>query len=151
MSLNAEAQILRQVPMFRNLDTSRLKLLAFTSERVRLPAGQVLFRRGDTSDAAYVVLDGKAEVFFEALSGTVKVTELGPHDLIGEMGVLGEIPRSASVRAVTDLLVLRIDKQVFIELLEQFPRIAIDVMRELAHRLERTTERLASMSKRTDS
>ncbi len=147
MSLNAEAQILRQVPMFRNLDTSRLKLLAFTSERMRLPAGQILFRRGDTSDAAYVVLDGKAEVFFEALSGTVKVTELGPHDLIGEMGVLGEIPRSASVRAVTDLLVLRIDKQVFIELLEQFPRIAIDVMRELAHRLERTTERLASISK----
>ncbi|MGV6871440.1 cyclic nucleotide-binding domain-containing protein [Pseudochelatococcus sp. B33] len=147
MNLNAEAQALRQVPMFRNIDMSRLKLLAFTSERVRVPAGHVLFRRGDASDAAYVILEGEAEVFIDTPAGPLKVTEFHPHDIMGEMGVLAETSRSASVRAKTDLLALRIDKQVFLDLLQQFPQIAIDVMRELAHRLERTTDRLAATAR----
>lgn len=147
MSLEAEAQILRQVPMFRNLDINRLKLLAFTGERVRFPAGRFIFKRGDVSDAAYVILEGSAEVFVETPTGSLAVTEFHPHDIMGEMGVLGEMPRSASIRATSDLMVLRIDKQVFLDLLQQFPHIAIDIMRELAHRLERTTDRLAAAAR----
>ncbi|MGI6245437.1 MAG: Crp/Fnr family transcriptional regulator [Pseudochelatococcus sp.] len=143
MNLETEVRALQRVPMFRDLDKGRLKLLAFTSERVGFSAGQVLFNRGDTSDAAYVILEGKAHALVDAPTGVLKVAEFGAHDLIGEMGVLAETPRSASVVAITDLLVLRIDKDVFLELLHQFPQIAIAVMRELAHRLERTTSRLA--------
>lgn len=144
MSLDVETRILRQVRIFRNLDAGCLKLLAFTSELVRFPAGHTLFRRGDMSDAAYVVLEGQAEVFVETAAGTLKVAEFGPNDMMGELGVLAEIPRTASIRTITDLTALRIDKQVFLDLLQQFPSIAIDVMRELALRLERTTGRLAA-------
>lgn len=147
MNLDNEAQALRQVPMFRNIDTRRLKLLAFTGERLRFPAGSLLFQRGDPSDAAYVVLEGEARVFIDTPTGPLKVTDFHVHDIMGEMGVLADIPRSATIRATTDLLVLRIDKQVFLDLLYQFPQIAIEIMRELAHRLERTTERLAAVSR----
>lgn len=143
MSIEAEVQALRQVPMFRDIDKGRLKLLAFTSDRVRFSAGQYVFKRGDASDAAYVILDGEAHILLDTPTGPLKLTEFHAHDIMGEMGVLAEIPRSASIRAATDLMVLRIDKQVFLELLEQFPQISIAIMRELAHRLERTTSRLA--------
>jgi putative ABC transport system ATP-binding protein len=62
---NEEIRVLRSVPIFGNLDTARLKLLAFTSERTVFAAGEVLFRQGDESDAAYVLLSGTADVVIE--------------------------------------------------------------------------------------
>ncbi|MFT0892135.1 Crp/Fnr family transcriptional regulator [Pseudochelatococcus sp. G4_1912] len=151
MSLESEVQALRQVPMFRDVDKGRLKLLAFTSDRVRFSEGQFIFKRGDASDAAYVILEGEAHVLVDTPAGPLKVTDFHVYDIMGEMGVLAEIPRSASIRAATNLMVLRIDKQVFLELLQQFPQIAIAIMRELAHRLERTTARLAEVAQLSDT
>lgn len=144
MTLENEVQSLRQVPMFRDIDPARLKLLAFTSERVNFSAGQRFFTQGDVGDAAYVILEGSADVLLETPHGQLKVAEFGANDLIGEMAVLAETPRSATIAAVGDVVALRIDKRVFIELLAQFPQMAIAVMREIAARLERTNARLAS-------
>lgn len=144
MTLETEVQSLRQVPMFRDIDPARLKLLAFTSERVNFIDGQRFFTQGDVGDAAYVVLEGAADVSLETPHGQLKVAQFGRNALIGEMAVLAETPRSATVTAVGDVVALRIDKRVFIELLAQFPQMAIAVMREIANRLERTNARLAS-------
>lgn len=146
MTLENEVQSLRQVPMFRDIDPARLKLLAFTSERVNFADGQRFFTQGDVGDAAYVILDGVADVMLETPHGQLKVAEFGRNALIGEMAVLAETPRSATITAVGDVVALRIDKRVFIELLAQFPQMAIAVMREIASRLERTNARLASRS-----
>ncbi|MDJ1159450.1 Crp/Fnr family transcriptional regulator [Chelatococcus sp. SYSU_G07232] len=143
MTLDTEVQSLRQVPMFKDIDPARLKLLAFTSERVTFAPGQRFFSQGDLSDAAYVILEGRAHVMLEAPTGVIKVAELGRNDLVGEMGILSETPRSATVLADTDIIALRIDKRVFLELLGQFPQMSIAVMRELAKRLERTNAQLA--------
>ena len=146
MTLDTEVQSLRQVPMFRGIEPSRLKLLAFTSERIRFSAGQVFFSQGDAADAAYVILEGKADVVLESAGGEVKVAELGRNDLLGEMAILADTPRTATVRASEASAVLRIDKRVFLELLTQFPQMAIAVMRELAHRVERTNAQLLARS-----
>jgi CRP-like cAMP-binding protein len=139
-----EVQSLRKVPMFRDIDPSRLKLLAFTSERIHYGPGQSFFRQGDVADAAYVILEGCAEVVLEHDGDTVKVAELGRNALVGEMGILSDTPRSATIVATEPVSALRIDKSVFLELLSQFPQMSIAVMRELAIRLERTTAQLAS-------
>ncbi|MFC0283720.1 Crp/Fnr family transcriptional regulator [Camelimonas abortus] len=146
MTLENEVQSLRQVPMFRDIDPARLKLLAFTSERVQFSDGQRFFTQGDVGDAAYVILEGAANVLLETPNGQIKVAEFGPNALIGEMAVLAETPRSATVAAVGDVVALRIDKRVFLELLAQFPQMAIAVMREIAMRLERTNARLAGQA-----
>jgi CRP-like cAMP-binding protein len=146
MTLDTEVQALRQVPMFKEIDPGRLKLLAFTSERVSYAAGQTLFEQGAMSDAAYVILEGTADVLIDTPGGRFVVASLRQSDLLGEMGILSDAPRSATIVAREDLLALRIDKRVFIELLGQFPQMAISVMRELAKRLERTNARLASLS-----
>jgi CRP-like cAMP-binding protein len=145
MTLETEVQSLRQVPMFRDIDPARLKLLAFTSERVQFADRQRFFSQGDPSDAAYVILDGRAEVLLNTPNGEIKVAELGRNALVGEMGILGDSPRSATIMAAEATTALRIDKRVFLELLAQFPQMAIAVMRELANRLERTNAQLAQL------
>jgi CRP-like cAMP-binding protein len=146
MTLEAEVQSLRQVPMFRDIDPARLKLLAFTSERVQFADGQRFFSQGDASDAAYVILDGRANVLLGTPNGEIQVAELGDNALVGEMGILSDTPRSASVMAAQPTTALRIDKRVFLELLAQFPQMSLAVMRELAQRLERTNAQLVAQS-----
>jgi CRP-like cAMP-binding protein len=146
MTLESEVQSLRQVPMFRDIDPARLKLLAFTSERVQFAEGQRFFSQGDPSDAAYVILDGSASVLLNTPGGEIKVAELGQNALVGEMGILAENPRSATIMADQTTTALRIDKRVFLELLAQFPQMSLAVMRELANRLERTNAQLAAQS-----
>jgi CRP-like cAMP-binding protein len=133
--------------MFREIDPARLKLLAFTSERVQFAEGQRFFSQGDPSDAAYVILEGGASVLLSSPAGEIKVADLGQNALVGEMGILSETPRSASVTASESTTALRIDKRVFLELLAQFPQMSLAVMRELANRLERTNAQLAAQSR----
>ena len=146
MTLETEVQSLRQVPMFRDVDPARLKLLAFTSERVQFSDGQRFFSQGDPSDAAYVILDGRASVLLNTPSGDIQVAELGSNALVGEMGILSDTPRSATIQAAEPTTALRIDKRVFLELLAQFPQMSLAIMRELAKRLERTNAQLVAQS-----
>jgi len=146
MTLETEVQSLRQVPMFRDIDPARLKLLAFTSERVQFAGGQRFFVQGDAADAAYVILEGRANVTLNTPTGEIKVAELGRNALVGEMGILSDNPRSASITAAELTVALRIDKRVFLELLTQFPQMSIAVMREIATRLDRTNAQLVAKS-----
>ena len=147
MTLETEVQSLRQVPMFRDIDPARLKLLAFTSERVQFAPGQRFFVQGDAADAGYVILDGRAEVSLTTPTGDLTVAELGRNALVGEMGILSDTPRSATVTAAEPTVALRIDKRVFLELLAQFPQMALAVMREIASRLERTNAQLVARTR----
>jgi CRP-like cAMP-binding protein len=147
MTLETEVQSLRQVPMFRDIDAARLKLLAFTSERVNFAQGQRFFSQGDAADAAYVILQGKADVTLESANGAIKVAELGQNAIVGEMGILSDSPRSATVTSAGSTTALRIDKRVFLELLGQFPQMSLAVMRELVSRLEKMNAQLARQSR----
>ena len=146
MTLETEVQSLRQVPMFRDVDPARLKLLAFTSERVQFAGGQRFFSQGNPSNAAYVILDGRASVLLNTPGGDIQVAELGSNALVGEMGILSDTPRSATIMAAERTTALRIDKRVFLELLAQFPQMSLAIMRELAKRLERTNAQLVAQS-----
>ena len=142
MSLNEEVELLRSVPLFANLEPSKLKLLAFTSERLTFPKGQDLFKQGDIGDAAYVIISGSAEVVIETPSGPLTVAQVGKNAFVGEIAILIDVPRTATVRAAKDLTTLAISKDQFFRMITEFPEMAIEIMRELAHRLENTTSQL---------
>ena len=146
MSLNEEVELLRNIPLFAKIEPSKLKLLAFTSERLTFKAGDVLFRQGDMGDAAYILIEGQAEVAVDTAKGPLKVARLGKNDLVGEIAILCDVPRTATVTAETELVALRVTKDLFFRLVTEFPQIAIEIMRELAHRLERTTSDLREIS-----
>ncbi len=71
MSLKQEFELLRRVPLFAEVEPSRLKLLAFMSERVGFDPGKLIMRQGDPADAAYLIIEGHAEVFAETPAGPV--------------------------------------------------------------------------------
>src|SRR5215510_3819360 len=110
MSLAEEVQLLRKVPLFAKLDPAKLKLLAFTSERLIFPAGQGLFSQGDPGDAAYIIIDGEVDVKVRPAKGGPPhtVAHLGRNSFIGEIAILCDVPRTATVVATSDLVTLRI-------------------------------------------
>lgn len=140
--LKSEMDLLRSVPIFAGIEPSRLKLIAFTADSIAYRAGQALVRQGQPGDAAYVLVAGKAEVSVETESGDYVVATLGPGDVVGEISILCDSPRTATVTASTDVSALRVRKDSFLQLLRQFPEIAAEVMRSLAERLTHTNEEL---------
>lgn len=143
MLLKDEVGLLKKVPLFAQMDPAKLKLLAFTSERMAFQPGQVLFRQGDEGDAAYVIISGDADVVAETSVGEVPLATVGENAIVGEIAILCDVPRTATVKAGTRIETLKIDKEHFLRLIREFPEIGIEVMRELADRLTRTTAELS--------
>ncbi|MDG2270513.1 MAG: cyclic nucleotide-binding domain-containing protein [Alphaproteobacteria bacterium] len=142
MSLNEEVELLRNIPLFAKLEPSKLKLLAFTSERITYEPDQVLFKQGDVGDAAYIIVDGAAKVIVDTPDGELEVAALGRNDFVGEIAILCDVPRTATVRASAKTVTLRITKDLFFRLVAEFPEMSVEIMRELASRLEHTTQQL---------
>ena len=144
MTLTKDVEALRSIPLFAKIEPAKLKLLAFTSERLSFMSGDEVCRQGDVGDAAYIILDGDADVMVDARGGPVRVASVGRNDIIGEIAILCDVPRTATVVARTDLETLRISKDHFFQLVKQFPQIGVEVMHELAQRLHHTTQSLST-------
>jgi len=142
MALSDDVELLRKIPIFSNVELSKLKLLAFAGEHVRFDAGQEVFHQGDLGDAAYVIIEGTADVMIDAGTGPMKILELGRHAFLGEIAIICDVPRTATIVAQTELHTLRISKELFFRMVEEFPQMATEVMKALAFRLENTTKDL---------
>jgi CRP-like cAMP-binding protein len=144
MSLKDEVAMLQRIPFFAQIDPPKLKLLAFTSAKLAFEPGQILFRQGDMGDAAYIIMEGQAEVLVDTPTGPVLVATLNKNEFVGEIAILCDVPRTATVRAKDRLVTLQVSKDLFMRLIIEFPQMAVAIMRELAHRLELANQRLRS-------
>ncbi len=140
MSLREELEVIKRIPLFSKVNPARLKLLAFASDRLTFADGEFFFHTGDQCDGAYVILEGEAEVL--AGEADALVAKLGPNELIGEIGMICNKPRSSIVRSLGTVTALRIPTDVFMPMLTEFPEMAMEVTIELARRLDRTTQQL---------
>ena len=152
MTLEEDVELLRNIPLFAKIEPSKLKLLAFTSERLTFNPGDSLFKQGDEGDALYIIMEGEADVLVDTPGGQITVATMGKNDFVGDIAVLCDVPRTATVTATSQLTTLRITKDLFFQLVCQFPQIAIEIMRGLAHRLDVTTRQLQdAVSKKSAS
>src|SRR5271165_4634805 len=101
-------------------------------------ANQILFRQNEAGETAYVLIEGTADVFVTAGDRDVKVGSVERNAVIGEIAILCDVPRTATVRTTSKVEALVIQKDQLIELLRNFPDIAIAMIRDLALRLSRT-------------
>jgi len=138
VSIEQEVEILRKIPLFANIDPAKLKLMCFASERLTFKAGQSLFDQGDSADSAYIIVAGTADVIVTTDKPSV-VAKVAKNDIVGEIAILCEVPRTASVTATSELIALKITKDLFFRMVTDFPEMGVEVMRVLAHRLEQTT------------
>ncbi len=148
MGIQDEVSVLRRIPLFAHIEAQKLKLLAFTSERIVFEAGQTLFLQGDEGDAAYVIIEGQADVLVNGPHGPVSIAQMERNAIVGEVAILCDVPRTATIKASTRLDTLRIRKEHFIELLTEFPELSIEIMKILAQRLGRTSTELSEARSR---
>ena len=142
MNLNEEVELLKGVPIFAKMEPARLKLLAFTSERMNFGEGQEVCHQGDPGDTLYVILGGVADVLIDSPSGQIAVAQMKKNNFFGEIAILTDVPRTATIKVRESLSTLKITKDTFYRMVAEFPEMAIEVMRVLARRLDDTNNKL---------
>ena len=143
MSLAQEVELIRQIPMLSQLEPAAQKMLCFASDRVVFQPGQVLFRQGEAADAAYVVIEGSVEIKVWTAGGWLLINSIEQYEILGETGMFGDLPRSATAIARTRLETLRIPREVFRRTIHGSPEAALHLSHVLAQRLAKTTARLS--------
>jgi CRP-like cAMP-binding protein len=142
VTLEETIRALRRCPLFAAADEAGLKLVALAGEALRYRAGEALVEQGEESDSVFVILAGEAEVRTEGAAEPV--ARLAPGAPFGEIGVLCDVARTATVRAAGDVEALRLPRRSFLALLEDRPETALALARLMAERLRATTARLAT-------
>jgi quercetin dioxygenase-like cupin family protein len=122
---------LRHVPLFSRMATSELTQVASIAREVTFPAGFRIIQEGEHGDHMFLIVEGRVLI----QRGGTPVKELAPRDFFGEMSIIDGEPRSASVVAQADCLLLRIDQDDFQELLSTYNSAAISALRALNQRL----------------
>lgn len=148
MDLAEETDLLRKIPMFAKMETSKLKLLAFASEIVSFQDGDIVFHSGDTADYAYVIMEGAVDIITETESGPIVTFTLSQNQLIGELGVLNNTPRIATLISNGNLRAMKITAEMFFRILRENSEVALDVIRMLSDKLTRTNEQLEELQRR---
>ncbi len=137
MSPSRPKESLENIGIFANLDASALADMAAELETLAVPRGEVLMRQGEAADALYIVVSGRFSVNRDGRK--TRITEIGPDQPIGEIGFLTGAPRTATVSAMRDSLVLRLSRDDFDAFAAKHPRIWPDLTATLADRLAATT------------
>lgn len=128
------AQLLREVPLFGALDAASLSRLALGAELIDAAPGQVLVKEGDLGDAMFVIVEGTVAVVSEVPS-KLELARLGPGDFFGEIALMADVARSATVVATTPAQLLSISRQLIHQLVEAQTEVWAVLLRFLRGRL----------------
>lgn len=151
MSELDKIQFLRQVSLFRSLsDKALLDLSAITIEQT-IPPKNLVFKEGDKGDALYIVKNGKVNILKRNSSGIDSVlVSLGKGAVIGDMAIIDEQPRSASVQTIQESTFLIITKDDFRNLLAEVPEISFQILKLTTERLRATNIHLKELEASTN-
>ena len=138
MSVDEDVEVLRHIPIFSEIPPGKLKLMAFAAERVSFETGHTLFRQGESGDVAYVVLNGNTDIVIDTPDGPHKVVEDQHNSIVGEIAMLIDVPRTATVVATSDLDCLKLTKALFFQLVAELPKVAVEIIRVLAQHAQHT-------------
>jgi CRP/FNR family transcriptional regulator, cyclic AMP receptor protein len=136
-SKDAKVELLSNVPLFATCSKRDLGRIAALVDEIDVPEGRILTRQGDPGWECFVIADGQATA---TLRGR-RAASLGPGDVVGEMSLLDQEPRSATVTATTDMHLLVLTSRNFSSLINRFPVVARRIMAGLAGRLREAQPR----------
>jgi len=122
---------LKGVELFQAVHGDDLLDIALTAEEVEKSAGEEIVREGELDDSLFVVVSGRAGV----LRGQQMVAQLKTGEVLGELALLDPAPRSATVMALSDVVLLRVEREVFLDVMRANHEIGQAIARILARRL----------------
>jgi CRP-like cAMP-binding protein len=144
MSVRADVETIRSIPIFSECDPAHLQLLAFSAVRQGFEPGEALVAQGSPGTAAYLVLSGRVDV---STAEAGAIGEAGPGALLGEVAMIGGSPYSITARAAEAVATARIDRELFLRVAQEFPEFGGAVFRSLARKLELAVEDLGQARK----
>jgi CRP/FNR family cyclic AMP-dependent transcriptional regulator len=141
------AQILKSVPLFSSFNDAHLNMLLTCVQHRSYPRGSFILRAGEETDALYIILSGRAKVLIPDEEGhEVILTVMGPQEFFGEMGLLDDLPRSASVETLESCEMLRLSKAGFINVLKDNFELAMMIIRNLVRRMRDADRKIESLA-----
>ena len=144
--LNRKLKILEQTELFGDLDRKQLRLLAFGAQWYEAKAGKQIFKAGDVADGAYLCVKGKGALYWPTGDGkSLKVTEIPPGRLIGDLAVIQNEDRVMNFFAEEDSTFLRIGASELLAVVEHDPMIAMSLLRTVAGHLAGAANRAREM------
>jgi CRP/FNR family cyclic AMP-dependent transcriptional regulator len=139
--------ILKTVPLFSSLSDEQLRLLQPCLQQRSYPRNSFILRAGEETDALYIILSGRAKVLIPDEQGReVILATLGPNEFFGEMGLLDDQPRSASVETLEACQMLRFSKSGFIACLKDNFDLAMIIINNLVKRLRAADRKIESLA-----
>ncbi len=130
-SQDTKVEALKRAPLFEGLSKKELAQLARVSEDLEVPAGDVLCKEGDTGREFFVIVEGETEITAKGK----KLADRGGGDFVGEIALLEDTSRTATVTAKTPLRVFVLTREDFRWLVRQNPKVEQKVMQALARRV----------------
>ena len=139
--------LLRNVPLFSVLPENQLAVLTSLVSRKTFPRGTTIIAAGDTTESLYVIISGRLKVMMSDDEGReVILAILGPNEFFGEMGLLDDHPRSASVVAIEACELLTLAKRDFKKCLADNVEMTMTVMRGVVKRLREADQKIGSLA-----
>lgn len=133
MSVRADAETFRSIPLFAECDAVHLQLLAFSAARQSFEPGDVIIKQGLTGGAAYLILSGRCDLSTEAAG---KIGSAGPGAMLGEIAMIGDGPYAITARATESLATARIDRSLFMRVVREYPEFGAAVFHALSKKLD---------------
>jgi CRP-like cAMP-binding protein len=128
---DTKVDLLKRVPLFASCSKGECRVLATIADELDLPEGRALTREGQPGREFFVLVDGTVDV----IQGGKKIAELGAGDWLGEIALLTNAPRTATVTATSPVRVLVITDRAFRQVVEATPSIAVKVLERVGERL----------------
>jgi CRP-like cAMP-binding protein len=147
MSLDGDIALLKRVPLFGELPTEQLRLIAFSAVRLDLVPGQVLFREGAKAMCGYIVSSGVLELTVGDAKKRELVATCEAGSLVGEIALFIETKRPATGTAMMASQVIEIDRKLIIRMLNEYPHIAVRLRATLSERLTATVTELGRVQR----
>ncbi|MBD0330874.1 MAG: cyclic nucleotide-binding domain-containing protein [Thermoleophilia bacterium] len=132
---NAKVDLLKRAPLFALCSKKELAEIATVADELDLPAGRALIREGERGREFFVLLEGEADVTQDGK----QISTMKDGDFFGEIALVSDAPRTATVTARTPVRVLVVTDRAFHTVLERVPSIQLKVLKALAERLAPTT------------
>lgn len=143
----ARMDFLKRVPLLANLSETELEALARDFSQRQFRQGETIFQQGDSGQMLYLIESGLVRIYVQSEDGQeMSVNVCGPGDLFGELSVIDEEPRSASVVAMEDTVVHLLSRERFREHMRRSPQLALDVLKALSVRVRYSTRQVGNLT-----
>ncbi len=132
---SAKEELIKSVPLFSHCTRGELSALAAEADELTVPEGKELTRQGERGREFMVIVDGAAKVVKDGRT----VNELGPNDFLGEIALLSDVPRTATVTTTSETTILVLTDRAFRRVADQIPSVHSSLLAALTARLSPDT------------